>query len=93
MAATPRAPAVCAACHNPLAEVAVLHSDETGVRRSGWLAWAHVASAARLTHYAIHAKRPRRAAVPRALARASALNIQLYVGGVIFAPSGGTKPQ
>jgi transposase len=27
------------------------------VRRSGRLAWAHVASTARLTHYAIHAKR------------------------------------
>ncbi len=35
----------------------VLHSDETGVRRSGRLAWAHVASTARLTHYAIHAQR------------------------------------
>jgi transposase len=35
----------------------VLHSDETGVRRSGQLAWAHVASTPRLTHYAIHAKR------------------------------------
>ncbi len=35
----------------------VLHSDETGVRRSGRLAWAHVASTPRLTHYAIHAKR------------------------------------
>ncbi|HEX5547738.1 MAG TPA: IS66 family transposase [Ktedonobacterales bacterium] len=33
----------------------VLHSDETGVRRGGRLAWAHVASTARLTHYAIHA--------------------------------------
>src|SRR5262249_25154621 len=36
---------------------AVLHSDETGVRRSGRLAWAQVASTALLTHYAIHAKR------------------------------------
>ncbi len=35
----------------------VLHVDETGVRRGGQLAWAHVASTSRLTHYAIHAKR------------------------------------
>lgn len=40
-----------------LQRVPVLHSDETGVRLSGRLAWAHVASTARLTHYAIHAKR------------------------------------
>ena len=35
----------------------VLHNDETGVRRRGRLAWAHVASTARLTHYAIHTER------------------------------------
>jgi transposase len=44
-----------------LQRVRVLHNDETGVRRSGRLAWAHVASTSRLTHYAIHAKRGRAA--------------------------------
>jgi transposase len=40
-----------------LRRTAVLHVDETGVRRGGQLAWAHVASTRRLTHYAIHAQR------------------------------------
>lgn len=44
-----------------LRRASVLHNDETGVRRGGQLAWAHVASTSRLTHYAIHAKRGRAA--------------------------------
>ena len=35
----------------------VAPSDATGVRRVGALAWAHVASAARLIHYTLHPKR------------------------------------
>ena len=37
-----------------LTGASVLHHDETGVRRAGALAWAHVTSTSRLTHYAIH---------------------------------------
>ena len=44
-----------------LQQAPVRHVDETGVRRGGRrggrLAWAHVASTARLTHDAVHAKR------------------------------------
>ena len=40
-----------------LQQAAVLHSDETGVRQTGHLAWAHVACTGRLTHYAIHGRR------------------------------------
>jgi transposase len=40
-----------------LSRAAVLHHDETGVRRAAALAWAHVTSTSRLTHYAIHTKR------------------------------------
>jgi transposase len=40
-----------------LQQAPVLHVDETGVRRGGQLAWAHVASTSRLTHYAVQAQR------------------------------------
>jgi transposase len=48
-----------AAMKAALRQVPVLHNDETGVRRAGRIAWAHVASTKRLTHYAIHPPRGR----------------------------------
>jgi len=46
-----------AALKAALQRAPVLHNDETGVRRGGKLAWAHVACTDRLTHYALHAQR------------------------------------
>jgi transposase len=40
-----------------LSRAPVLHSDETGMRQAGHLAWVHVASTHRLTHYGLHSKR------------------------------------
>ena len=45
------------AIKDALRQAPLLHHDETGVRRAGRLAWAHVTCTDQLTHYAIHAKR------------------------------------
>jgi transposase len=52
---------VDAALKAALAQAPVRHHDETGVRRGGTLAWAHVASTSRLTPYAIQTQRGRAA--------------------------------
>jgi transposase len=44
-----------------LIHVPVLHQDETGLRVKTKTQWVHVASTARLTHYAAHANRGRKA--------------------------------
>lgn len=46
-----------AALKAALAAAGLLHADETGIRVQGRGVWVHVASTARLTHYAWHAKR------------------------------------
>jgi transposase len=48
-----------AAIKAALQQVPMLHNDETRMRQAGHVAWAHVASTARLTHYAIHPHRGR----------------------------------
>jgi transposase len=40
-----------------LSQAPVLHSDETGIRQAGRLAWIHVASTKQLTHYGVHPQR------------------------------------
>jgi transposase len=61
-----------AAIKAALGQAPVLHRDATGVRRSGHLAWAHVASTSRLTHYAIQPQRGSAAVRQRRQRRLSA---------------------
>jgi len=48
---------VAAQLMTALHQVGALHTGETGMRRRGRLAWAHVASTRRMTRHAVHPKR------------------------------------
>lgn len=51
------------AIKNQLIKADVLHSDETGMRSQGKINWVHSASTESFTHFAIHKKRGKQAAL------------------------------